>query len=568
MKGMVSKERYDELQLRLAIAEARNSELEAQLEKAEKEKAEAIRMYNEAVRKAFRKSSEVIEDYGQLTFDFEVEAAAAEGAAEEEKGNGDQNIVDGRLVRSYIRHKARNTILSLPSDTPITVIYKDAPSACGRCGSELVKTGERYYDRIVKTTSYSILRTVFPEMRCPVCEPDPDEADANKAAPDDMLADTICDPSYLAQLVYGKMGLGLPLYRMEASIGDAKITRQLISSWMMKTGERIRKNLIPALEKEILRYPLMNVDETVLNVVNLKGPDGKKKGGDSRSNAYVFVRAATDRDGSPGPVIFTYSPDRKNDTITEFLEGYGGLIQTDGLSGYANAEKELGFTHLGCLVHARRKAKDADISGKGPAHDILLMYGKMFHEEGTLREEYDEGKLCEKEYLEKRKEKLGPEFAALKEYMEKIVDSGAVLGSRLNTACSYFLMRYDELVRFLDYSYATSSNQRAENAIRPFAAARRSFLFSFTELGAETSAAYYSLVHTCKSLGIDPVDYLTYLFLRGGTVADGDEDGWADLLPGHCDISEAHEYRMRLLDAKPDPDRTEPYMLRGKPRRM
>ena len=43
MKGMVSKERYDELQLRLAIAEARNSELEAQLEKAEKEKAEAIR---------------------------------------------------------------------------------------------------------------------------------------------------------------------------------------------------------------------------------------------------------------------------------------------------------------------------------------------------------------------------------------------------------------------------------------------------------------------------------------------------------------------------------------------
>ena len=71
---MVPKERYDELQLRLAIAEARNSELEAQLEKAEKEKAEAIRMYNEAVRKAFRKSSEVIEDYGQLTFDFEVEA--------------------------------------------------------------------------------------------------------------------------------------------------------------------------------------------------------------------------------------------------------------------------------------------------------------------------------------------------------------------------------------------------------------------------------------------------------------------------------------------------------------
>lgn len=490
MKGMVSKERYDKLQLRLAIAEARNSELEAALRKAEEEKAEAIRMYNEAVRKAFRKSSEVIEDPGQLTFDFEVEAAAAEGAAEEEKENGDQNIVDGKLVRSYIRHKARNTILSLPADTPITVIYKDAPETCMRCGASLVETGERYYDRIVKTTSYSILRTVFPEMKCPQCEPDPDKAAVNAAAPDDMLAGTICDLSYLSQLVYGKMGLGLPLYRMEAYIGDARITRHLISSWMMKTGERIRKNLIPALEKEILRYPLMNVDETVLNVVNLKGADGKKKGGNSRSNAFVFVRAATDGDGSPGPVIFTYSPDRRNDTITGFLEGYNGLIQTDGLSGYANAEKELGFTHLGCLVHARRKAKEADISGKGPAHDILLMYGKIFHEEGILRDEYGAEKLSEKEYLERRRNELGPELAGLREYMEKIVNSGAVLGKALSTACSYFLGRYDELVRFLDYSYATSSNQRAENAIRPFAAARRSFLFSFTELGAETSVAY------------------------------------------------------------------------------
>lgn len=564
---MVPKERYDELQLRLSIAEARNSELEAALKKAEEEKEEAIRMYNEAVRKAFRKSSEVIGDYGQLTFDFEMEAAAAEGAAEEEKENGDQNPVDGKLVRSYIRHKARNAVLSLPADTPITVVYKEAPSACRRCGSALVKTGEKYYDRIVKTTSYSILRTVFPEMKCPECEQDPGEADENEASPDDMLADTICDPSYLAEIVYGKMGLGIPLYRMEASIGEARITRQLISSWMMRAGERIRRNLIPALEKEMLRYPMINVDETTQNVVTLKGPDGKKKWGDSRSNAFVFVRAATDRDGSPGPVIFTYSPDRKNDTITGFLKGFGGIIQTDGLSGYANAEEKLGFTHLGCLVHARRKAVEADVAGKGPAHEILLKYRKIFHAEEILRKEYDQGKLSEKEYLEKRRADLMPLFKELKDFMEKLENSAEALGSRLDTACCYFLKRYDELTRFLDYSFATSSNQRAENAIRPFAAARRSFLFSFTELGAETSAAYYSLVHTCKSLEIDPLDYLTYLFLNGGSAADGDEEGWENLLPGHCDISSAHEYRMKLREAKPDPDRTEPYVLRGKPRR-
>ena len=51
-------------------------------------------------------------------------------------------------------------------------------------------------------------------------------------------------------------------------------------------------------------------------------------------------------------------------------------------------------------------------------------------------------------------------------------------------------------------------------------------------------------------------------------VWDGDGEGWVDLLPGHCDITKAYEYRMKLQEAKPDPDRTEPYMLRGSPRRM
>ena len=53
--------------------------------------------------------------------------------------------------------------------------------------------------------------------------------------------------------------------------------------------------------------------------------------------------------------------------------------------------------------------------------------------------------------------------------------------------------------------------------------------------------------------------------MNAGSLADGgDTDKWETLLPGKCDISDAARYREKLFLAKSDPERTEPYQLRGK----
>ena len=52
--------------------------------------------------------------------------------------------------------------------------------------------------------------------------------------------------------------------------------------------------------------------------------------------------------------------------------------------------------------------------------------------------------------------------------------------------------------------------------------------------------------------------------LNAKTIKDGDEEAWTALLPGSCDISDAVAYREQLFSAVPDPERTEPYRLRGK----
>ena len=137
---------------------------------------------------------------------------------------------------------------------------------------------------------------------------------------------------------------------------------------------------------------------------------------------------------------------------------------------------------------------------------------------------------------------------------------------------------------FLNIPCATSSNQAAlctgleyahkaayanfayavENMIRPFVVERKSFLFCITETGAEVSAFLYSLVESCKAMDINVEDYLTWPFINGNRVKDGDRNGWRKMLLGQSDISQGRLYRKKLRTAEADPDRNEPYVLRGK----
>ena len=55
-------------------------------------------------------------------------------------------------------------------------------------------------------------------------------------------------------------------------------------------------------------------------------------------------------------------------------------------------------------------------------------------------------------------------------------------------------------------------NNYTENQIRPFAQGRRVWLFANNPFGARASANLFSLVSTARANGLDPSEYLTYLF--------------------------------------------------------
>jgi len=64
--------------------------------------------------------------------------------------------------------------------------------------------------------------------------------------------------------------------------------------------------------------------------------------------------------GAPNkPVImFQYHPTRSGDVASQFLNGYQGIVQTDGYAGYNFLDIITGIIHVACWVHARRKFTD------------------------------------------------------------------------------------------------------------------------------------------------------------------------------------------------------------------
>jgi len=89
----------------------------------------------------------------------------------------------------------------------------------------------------------------------------------------------------------------------------------------------------------------------------------------------------------------------------------------------------------------------------------------------------------------------------------------------------------------------------------------KAWYFSDTIKGADTSSTIFTLAQNALIAGINVYDYFWTLLRklpeckRSNTLES--------LLPWNIDLSEAEGYRKMLSAALPDPERTEPYIIRG-----
>ena len=287
--------------------------------------------------------------------------------------------------------------------------------------------------------------------------------------------------------------------------------------------------LIGLLENEIRSGPLINIDETPVQVL-------KEPGRSNTTKSYMWVF----RGGPPEKpaLIYQYHPSRSGDVPIAFLENYSGYIQSDGYAGYDRLERSGQISHVGCWAHARRKFIDVINARKRNKSIKGQRIGSADIAVGYIRKLYDIERDAKREELslddvyELRQEKAKPILLEFKAWLVKKVNLTPPRGL-LGTAVNYTLDQWDKLERYLEAGRIPIDNNLAENAIRPFVVGRKNWLFSGSPRGADASAAIYSIIETAKANHLEPYRYLRYLFAKIPFIENDAE--YKTLLPTRID---------------------------------
>ena len=309
----------------------------------------------------------------------------------------------------------------------------------------------------------------------------------------------------MAHILTAKFADALPFYRQERQFTRLGVTipRATMCSWAMKVAEACipLKNL---LKKEILSGPLINADETTVQVL-------KEPGSPPTSKSYMWIF----RGGDPrAPALyFQYHQTRAGDVAVKFLAGYQGVVQTDGYVAYDFLDSRDDIAHIGCWAHVRRKFMDAQkAKGKNAkktgSTEVALSYIRDLY---AIEKKAKNKELEGAELLELRRAEAKPLLDKMYAWLSK-KSLQVVPKSLLGRAIKYTLNQWGKLSGYLESSHATPDNNLAENAIRPFCVGRRNWLFSGTPEGAQASATIYSLIESAKANALEPYKYLRYIF--------------------------------------------------------
>jgi transposase len=420
-----------------------------------------------------------------------------------------ESATETTTVQSHSRKTSSKAgRIAISDDLPReeTVYDLDESQKVCACGTEKTCIGTDASERVeIIPSKIVVKRELRKKYVCKSCEgTSADEKGVITAGgPKHLIPRSIAGEGFLAWSIAEKYEFSLPFYRQEKRFGyiGLKISRATLCNLAIQAAGKCEV-LYNLIKEHIVGGEIINADETRTQVLKEPGRSAQ-----SRSWMWVFLGGPPNKKA----VIFHYDSSRGSKIPKEFLEDFSGYLQSDDYGVYKTVIQALSenqITHVLCWAHARRKFKQAwDIEQSKESKIILNSISQLFDLE-ELRDKYSK-----KGFLKQRKNRAGPIFDELKSFL-MVTFEKTPPRSTLGQAISYTLDNWEELIRYVDHSDLTPSNNSAENAIRPFVIGRKNFLFSTSTQGAHASAILYSLIESAKLNGLSPLLYLHYIFTK------------------------------------------------------
>lgn len=502
---------HEELLMLRALAAKQAQKLEAS-KKIIQERDEKIRRQNiqidnmiqallHARKKLFGPSTEVTQMDGQLSLFESVQELAEQLNLSKEK------ITVKPYTRTPRQPGVRQEMLAgLPQEVEEYVLPAD--EKCSVCGGEMKVVGKRVVRTEVEfRPAKLILKQIVQQIaKCIECgeEDSPNEkCHFQKATvPVPPLAHSISTPSLIAQIMYQKFAMGLPLARQEKDwfrLGLV-LSRNNMANWIIRCSQEWLEPVYWRIHEKLLECGLLHMDETRIQC-------NKEEGKLPSSESFMWLMRSAVSEDTQG-AFFYYSRSRSGENARKLLDGFHGYLITDAYAGY---DKVPDIKRALCWAHCRRyfvesipldtKGKEVPGSKGAEGREYIDLLFKVEDEIKNLP--YEEKK-------QKRQDASQPILDAFWAWVEK-TSAMHTTNEKLTQALGYCQNQRKYLETFLEDGRIPLSNNYCEANIKPFATARRAWLFADTPRGAFANGVLYTLVESARANELDGYEYLKYL---------------------------------------------------------
>ena len=354
---------------------------------------------------------------------------------------------------------------SFPHEEQVITLPEDQ-RVCKRCGAPLTSMGKEKIRTEVQFIPATIKVIDFyrETFQCLECRKQDHFSIEKPVMPQPVLAKSIASPSSVAHVICQKYLLSLPLYRQEQEwkgIG-LMLSRATLSNWVIRPTEDWLMPVVERMHMHLLQLPVIHADETPVQVLNEKNRKNTTK-------SFMWVYTNGEYEVNWQIRIYEYHSGRSGNFAADFLEGFHGILQTDGYSGYEKISCE---AHALCWVHARRYFVEAIPTGLEKEEIAETTSGQALNrinELFALDKELAELPVAERqqERLRLEKDKLEALFMWLKTVQPETAPKSA-----LGKAVNYVLNHQEGLSVYLLHGAAAMSNNICERAIRNFTIGR------------------------------------------------------------------------------------------------
>lgn len=212
-------------------------------------------------------------------------------------------------------------------------------------------------------------------------------------------------------------------------------------------------------------------------------------------------------------VVFQYEAEKGGETQASKLAKFAGPLLVDAESRYNETiRKNPGVVEFNCNAHPRRKLKDAEAVQPVLAAEAGRFISAMFEEEADAQVLG----LKDEPLRQWRQTRIRPLYEQFRTWIDAVKPT-LTPSDALGKVLQYYLNHWGPLTRFLDNPKVPIDNSGSEREFQAVAKIRLNSLFAGGTEGAHRATVLLGIAATCRHLGVDLQEYLTWVFIRRGT---------------------------------------------------